>query len=79
MRESRGELRKFMRQVKKQNPAANVVLQYDKLFVNHRQGPSPGCRGRGEGGANLSSFSNFKDEELLFLILTNLNLRSEGK
>ena len=36
VRESRGELRKFMRQVKKQNPAANVVLQYDKLFVNHR-------------------------------------------
>ena len=42
VRESRGELRKFMRQVKKQNPAANVVLQYDKLFVNHRQGPCPG-------------------------------------
>ena len=25
-----------MRDVKKQNPAANVNLQYDKLFVNHR-------------------------------------------
>ena len=25
-----------MREVKKQNPAANVTLQYDKLFVNHR-------------------------------------------
>ena len=25
-----------MRDVKRQNPAANVVLQYDKLFVNHR-------------------------------------------
>ena len=36
MRESRTELRKFMRDVKKQNPAANVNLQYDKLFVNHR-------------------------------------------
>ena len=46
VRESRGELRKFMRQVKKQNPAANVVLQYDKLFVNHRQGTRPGYWGR---------------------------------
>ena len=36
MRESRTELRKFMRDVKKQNPAANILLQYDKLFVNHR-------------------------------------------
>ena len=36
VRESRNELRKFMRDVKRQNPAANVVLQYDKLFVNHR-------------------------------------------
>ena len=36
VRESRTELRKFMREVKKQNPAANVTLQYDKLFVNHR-------------------------------------------
>ena len=44
-------MRKFMRQVKKQNPAANVVLQYDKLFVNHRQGASPGCGGGRERGA----------------------------
>ena len=36
VRESRTELRKFMRDVKKQNPAANILLQYDKLFVNHR-------------------------------------------
>ena len=36
VRESRAELRKFLRDVKRQNPAANTVLQYDKLFVNHR-------------------------------------------
>ena len=36
VREGRAELRKFLRDVKRQNPAANTVLQYDKLFVNHR-------------------------------------------
>ena len=46
-------MRKFMRQVKKQNPAANVVLQYDKLFVNHRQGASPGCGGGGREGQSF--------------------------
>ena len=36
MRESRQELRKFLREVKKNDPAAVVSLQYDKLFVKHR-------------------------------------------
>ena len=36
VRESRQELRKFLREVKKNDPAAVVSLQYDKLFVNHR-------------------------------------------
>ena len=36
VREARTELRKFMRDLKKTNPAASCHLQYDKLFVNHR-------------------------------------------
>ena len=36
MRESRQELRKYQREVKKNNPSAVCQLQYDKLFVNHR-------------------------------------------
>ena len=36
VREARTELRKFMRDLKKTNPAATCHLQYDKLFVNHR-------------------------------------------
>ena len=36
VREARTELRKFMRDIKKSNPAATCHLQYDKLFVNHR-------------------------------------------
>ena len=34
VRECRAELRKFMREVKKGNPAASVCLQYDKLYVD---------------------------------------------
>ena len=36
VREARTELRKFMRELKKTNPAATCHVQYDKLFVNHR-------------------------------------------
>ena len=36
MREARTELRKFMRELKRTNPAATCHMQYDKLFVNHR-------------------------------------------
>ena len=36
VREARTELRKFMRDLKKSNPAATCHVQYDKLFVNHR-------------------------------------------
>ena len=36
VREARTELRKFMRELKKSNPAATCHVQYDKLFVNHR-------------------------------------------
>ena len=36
VRESRQELRKFLREVKRANPAAVCSLQYDKLIVNHR-------------------------------------------
>ena len=36
VREARTELRKFMRELKKTNPAATCHIQYDKLFVNHR-------------------------------------------
>ena len=36
VREARTELRKFMRELKRTNPAATCHLQYDKLFVNHR-------------------------------------------
>ena len=32
VREARTELRKFMREVKKSNPAASCHVQYDKLF-----------------------------------------------
>jgi len=34
IRQCRAELRKFMRDVKKGNPAATVHLQYDKLYVD---------------------------------------------
>ena len=36
VRESRLELRKFLRELKKNNPSAVCSLQYDKLYVNHR-------------------------------------------
>ena len=36
VREARVELRKFMRELKRNNPAATAHIQYDKLFVNHR-------------------------------------------
>ena len=35
-REARAELRKFMRQVKRQNPERSCFLEYDKLYVDHR-------------------------------------------
>ena len=35
-RESRQELRKFMRSIKKRNPERYCVLEYDKLFVDHK-------------------------------------------
>ena len=35
-RESRQELRKMMRQVKKNNPERRCFLQYDKLFIDGR-------------------------------------------
>ena len=35
-RESRQELRKFMRGIKKRNPERYCVLEYDKLFVDHK-------------------------------------------
>ena len=35
-RESRTELRRFMRNIKKTNPSLNCVLQYDKLFVDNK-------------------------------------------
>ena len=36
VRESRQELRKYMREVKKNCPGTVCNLQYDKLYVNHR-------------------------------------------
>ena len=36
VRESRQELRKYMREVKKNCPSSVCNLQYDKLYVNHR-------------------------------------------
>ena len=36
IRESRHELRKFMRDVKRGNPAARVAMQYDKLYVDNK-------------------------------------------
>ena len=36
VRESRQELRKYMREVKRGNPSVVCNLQYDKLYVNHR-------------------------------------------
>ena len=36
MRESRQELRKFLREVKKSNPAATCSMQYDKLYVDKK-------------------------------------------
>ena len=35
-RESRQELRKFMRGIKKRNPERYCMLEYDKLFVDHK-------------------------------------------
>ena len=35
-RESRQELRKFMRSIKKRNPERHCVLEYDKLFVDNK-------------------------------------------
>merc|ERR1719220_2912948 len=36
IRESRQELRKFMRETKKTNPAAQCSLQGDKLYIDHK-------------------------------------------
>ena len=36
VRESRQELRKYMREVKRNCPSTVCTLQYDKLYVNHR-------------------------------------------
>jgi len=36
IRESRGELRKYMRKIKKANPEATCFMQYDKLYVNNK-------------------------------------------
>ena len=35
-RESRQELRKFMRNIKKRTPERHCVLEYDKLFIDHK-------------------------------------------
>ena len=35
-RESRAELRKYMRSVKRNNPSANFILQYDKLYIDNK-------------------------------------------
>ena len=35
-RESRAELRKYMRKVKKLNPDATCFMQYDKLYINNK-------------------------------------------
>ena len=35
-RESRAELRKFLRKVKKSNPDATCFMQHDKLYVNNK-------------------------------------------
>ena len=35
-RETRAELRKFMRKVKKSNPDATCFMQSDKLYVNNK-------------------------------------------
>merc|ERR1712079_442693 len=35
-RESRAELRRFMRNIKRANPSVSCVLQYDKLVVDHK-------------------------------------------
>ena len=32
----RQELRRFMRQVKRQNPEKTCFLEYDKLYVDHK-------------------------------------------
>ena len=36
IRESRSELRKYMRKIKKTNPDATCFMQYDKLYVNNK-------------------------------------------
>ena len=35
-RESRAELRRFMRNIKRANPSLNCMLQYDKLLVDKK-------------------------------------------
>ena len=35
-RESRQELRKFMRKIKRTNPEKNCFLEYDRLYVDHK-------------------------------------------
>ena len=35
-RESRAELRKHMRKIKKLNPDATCFMQYDKLYINNK-------------------------------------------
>ncbi|TRY80886.1 hypothetical protein TCAL_04708 [Tigriopus californicus] len=35
-RESRQELRKFMRKIKRANPEKNCFLEYDKLYIDHK-------------------------------------------
>ena len=35
-RESRSELRKFMRKIKKSDPNATCFMQFDKLYINNK-------------------------------------------
>ena len=35
-RESRAELRKYMRKIKRSDPAAATFIQHDKLYVNNK-------------------------------------------
>ena len=65
IRESRGELRKYMRKIKKANPDATCILQYDKLYVNNKIYVFNDLQGR----VSSLAFSSYDRAHLLAVVL----------
>ena len=57
-RETRAELRKFMRKIKKSNPDATCFMQYDKLYVNNKIYVFNDLQGRVSVSCPVTQFSS---------------------